>query len=447
MPLSRRQWLASTLALNAAPARPNFLFILADDLGWADLPCYGSTFHEAPALDAFAKSALRFTNAYSAGSVCSPTRASIMTGQYPCRAGITDYLPGLSSDGRKLRTPDDLDQLLLERVTCAEVLKQNGYQTFYSGKWHLGGPGFSPREQGFDEWIEEGQGKQDPAAGERYTRGALRFLDARDPARPFFAFVSYNEVHTPITPRQPWVERFRRKAAALPPLAEPWLGERNGRSRRRQDNPEYASMLANLDSYTGRLLARLDELRLSENTVVVFASDNGGLSTQAKPGPTSNLPLRAGKGWLYEGGIRIPLLVRAPGVTRAGGLCHAPVISTDWFPTFLDLARLPLQPRLHTDGVSIAPLLRGRPRLAPRTLYWHYPHYHGSTWAPGGALRDGDWKLIEFVEEDKAELYRLDRDPGERDDLASRQPARLQQLRARLAAWRRQAGARMPVPR
>lgn len=456
MPTTRRAFLASSLApslassalaLNAAPPRPNFLFVLADDLGWADLACYGSAFYETPNLDRLAASGLRFTNAYSAGAVCSPTRSAIMTGRYPCRAGITDYLPGLSSEGRKLKTPDDLDQLPLDRVTFAEVLKQNGYQTFYSGKWHLGGDGFSPREQGFDEWIEEGKGKQDPTGGERYTQGALRFLNGRDKAKPFFAFVSYNEVHTPITPREPWVGHFREKASALPKLAETWTKERDGRSRIRQDHPEYASMLANLDSYTGRLLSRLEEMRLDSNTVVVFASDNGGLCTQPKPGPTSNLPLRAGKGWLYEGGIRVPLMVRAPGVTRAGSTCHAPVISTDYFPTFLDLARLPNQPALHQDGASLAPLLGGRAALPPRTLYWHYPHYHGSTWAPGGALRDGDWKLVEFFEENKAELYRLDRDLGERDDLAAKEPARVKQLQARLAAWRKEAGAQMPVPR
>lgn len=446
MPLSRRAFLASSLALKAAPPRPNFLFVLADDLGWADLPCYGSTFHETPNLDRFAASALRFTTAYSAGAVCSPTRASIMTGCYPCRAGITDYLPGLSSEGRKLKTPDDLDALPLDRLTIGEAFKQNGYQTFYAGKWHLGGSGFSPLEQGFDSWIEEGRGKQDPKGGERYTQGALRFLDTRDSSRPFFAFVSYNEVHAPITARDPWVEHFRRKAAALPPLAEPFLNERRGRSRVRQDDPEYASMLANLDHYTGRLLARLDDLRLHENTVVVFCSDNGGLCTQAKPGPTSNFPLRSGKGWLYEGGIRVPLLVRVPGITKPGATCDAQVISTDYFPTLLDLAGLPLQPRLHQDGVSIAPLLRGRPHLPARTLYWHYPHYHGSTWAPGGALRDGNWKLIEFFEENKAELYRLDKDLAERNDLAPRQPARVQQLQAKLAAWRNEAGAKMPVP-
>jgi arylsulfatase A-like enzyme len=451
MPLSRRAFLSSLPALSlAAPKpRPNFLFVLADDLGWADLPSYGSSFHETPNLDRLASSACRFTNAYSACPVCSPTRASIMTGRYPARVGITDYLPGLPSTNRKLKTPEDLGQLPLEEVTFAEVLKQNGYQTFYGGKWHLRTKGtteFSPLEQGFDHYIDEGRGPQDPTGGPRYTDGALKFLDARDSSKPFFAFLGFNEVHMPMTPRDRWLDHFTRKAAALPPLPQPSIPERNGFSRLRQDNPVYASMLADLDHHTGRLLAKLDQLRLTDNTVVVFVSDNGGLCTHAKLVPASNAPLRSGKGWLYEGGIRVPFLLRAPGLTRPASTCDTPVITTDFFPTILQLAGLPLQPKLHIDGQPITEAIRPNAKPSPRTLYWHYPHYHGSTWAPGGALRDGNWKLIEFFEENQAELYRLDNDISERKDLAAAEPARLKSLQTKLAAWRQEVGAIMPVP-
>ncbi|MBI4893055.1 MAG: sulfatase-like hydrolase/transferase, partial [Acidobacteria bacterium] len=223
MPLSRRAFLSSAastpLAWTAPKPRPNFLFILADDLGWSDLPSYGSTFHETPNLDRFASASCRFTNAYSAGAVCSPTRASIMTGRYPARIGLTDYLPGLPSTGRKLKTPDDLDQLPLEETTFAEILSQHGYQTHYAGKWHLGAGPYSPLAQGFSQYIDEGDGPRDPTGGSRYTDATLKFLEQHDPSKPFFAFVSYNEVHLPLTPRQRWLPHFQEKAAALPPLS------------------------------------------------------------------------------------------------------------------------------------------------------------------------------------------------------------------------------------
>ncbi len=448
-PISRRELMSAGLPWLAAPAaapRPNVLFILADDLGWADLSCYGSTFHETPVLDRLAQSGMRFTCAYSAGAVCSPTRASIMTGKYPARVGITDYIPGLAVEGRKLRTPEDLHHLPLEEVTAGEALRAAGYQTFYAGKWHLGGEGFSPAQQGFEIHVEEGGGKRDGATAARYTGGCLRFLAERDPKRPFFAFVSYNEPHLPIIAREPYVRHFERKAASLPAVREPLIRERNGLTRVRQDNAAYASVLSALDEHVGKLLGKLEELRLAENTVVIFTSDNGGLATHAKGGPTSNAPLRSGKGWLYEGGIRVPLIVRAPGLTGAGSVCEAQLISTDYYPTLLELAGLPLRPQQHRDGASFAALLRGAKARSARTLYWHYPHYHGSTWAPGGALRDGDFKLIEFFEENAAELYRLEEDLGERRNLAAMLPERVKELRAKLAAWRQAVGAVMPTP-
>jgi arylsulfatase A-like enzyme len=448
---SRRRLLSSftplcfALRARGAPAkRPNILFILADDLGWKDLSCYGSTFHETPNIDRLAGSGMKFTCAYTAGTVCSPTRASIVTGRYPARVGITDYLPGLPSEGRKLRTPLDLDQLPLDQVTIGEVLRQLGYQTFYAGKWHLGARGFSPLEQGFDVYVDEGTGKQG-INSPRYTQGFCDFLEGRDPKKPFFAFVSYNEPHTPITAREPWIRHFEEKAARLPPAPAP-IRERDGQTRMRQDNAPYASMLAMLDDQVGKLTAKLAELGLEKESVVVFTSDNGGLSTLKEVGPTCNLPLRAGKGWIYEGGIRVPLIVRAPGITSPGSTCGLPLISTDYFATLVDIAGGPPLPELHKDGQSVLPLLRGRSGSAPRTFYWHYPHYHGSTWAPGGGIRSGKWKLIEFFEERAVELYDLEQDPGERRNLAASSPAMVRQLRSSLAAWRQEVGAAMPVP-
>ena len=222
--------------------------------------------------------------------------------------------------------------------------------------------------------------------------------------------------------------------------------ERNGITRLYQDNPDYASMLYAMDELAGRVFSKLDELKLTDNTVVVFTSDNGGLCTHAKPDfmPTANPPFRSGKGWCYEGGIRVPLLIRAPGVTRAGATCDVPAISNDFYPTFLELAGLPAMPDQHRDGVSLVKALRGARSLGRQTLYWHYPHYHGSTWAPGAALRHGDWKLIEFYEEEKTELYNLSNDIGERNDLSARMPGLTRKLRAQLRQWQRSVGAKMP---
>lgn len=441
----------AALAAGAAePVRPNFVIFLVDDLGWADLGCYGSTFYETPNLDRFAASGVRFTNAYSAGSVCSPTRASLMTGRYPARVGITDYLPGLPGTGEKLVTPADRDELPLQELTVAEALKEHGYRTFYGGKWHLGGKGFEPQQQGSDVYVdaENGNWQKDPLESDRLTNAALEFIGEEDPARPFFSYISFHKVHTPILPYPKHIGRFREKAGTLPTAPEP-TPERNGLTRARQDDPEYASEVAAVDGHVGRVLARLDELGIADETVVIFMSDNGGLSTRSRPGPTANLPLRAGKGWLYEGGIRIPLLVRAPGVTTAGAVCDVPVVTTDFFPTVLELAGLPPLPARHVDGVSLVPVLKDCGRgdaLRREAIYWHYPHYHGSTWAPGGAVRAGNWKLIELFEDGATELYDLVSDPGERRDLSREQPEKRDELLRRLRDWRREVGAAMPTP-
>lgn len=446
--LSCGSMVAAFLPPIAAAEKPNFVFILADDLGYADLGCYGSAFHETPNIDRLASEGRRFTQAYSAGAVCSPTRSSIMTGKYPVRTGITDYIPGLSSAGRKLQTTRTKTQLALEEVTLGEALQAGGYQTFYAGKWHLGGKGFEPDSQGFEVYRGDRQldnRAQDWQSGQRLTDAALDFLAKHDATRPFLMYLAYHEPHIPILDYPRHIERFRAKAKNLSPFAGPKvIAERDGQTRVVQDDPAYGSELAGLDEWVGRVLEGLDKTGLAKNTIVVFVSDNGGLSTKAAPGSTSNQPLRAGKGWLYEGGIRVPLIVRGPGIAKPGTTCDAAVISTDLYPTLLELAGLPLRPAQHVDGTSFAALLGGGDAPAARSLFWHYPHYHGSTWAPGGAIREGDWKLIEFFEEGASELYNVKEDIGERNNLASQHPELVKTLQRKLAAWRTSAGAVMP---
>ncbi len=446
--------------------RPNFVFFLVDDLGWKDLGCYGSTFYDTPNIDRLAASGMRFTDAYAACPVCSPTRASIMTGKYPARLGITDWIPGQRPKNRKLLAPPIHNQLALGEVTIAEALKEAGYRTFFAGKWHLGGEGFFPEQQGFD--INKGghhRGSppggyyspyknpklKDGPAGEyltdRLTDESIRFLQARG-KEPFLLYLSFYTVHTPIQACKRHLETFKKKAEALPPLKGPdQIKERDGWTKLRQDNPAYASMVHAMDENVGRVLDKLDQLGLTETTVVVFMSDNGGLSTLRRRGyPTSNLPLRAGKGWCYEGGIREPMIIRAPGVTRPGGVCGVPVTSTDFYPTMLELAGLAARPKQHVDGLSLVPLLAGGKTLPRDAIYWHYPHYHGSTWTPGAAVRAGDWKLIEFYDEGTVELYNLSKDIGERRDLARKMPEKKNELLTLLHTWQKRVGAKMPRP-
>ncbi len=447
--------------------KPNFIFILVDDLGWKDLGCYGSEFYESPNIDHLASQGMKFTNAYAASPFCSPTRASIMTGKHPARIGITDWIPGRNPKDTKLIQPEDVHQLPLEEITIAEALKQEGYRTFFAGKWHLGNQGYFPEDQGFDI-NKGGHHKGSPPGGyyapynnpkltdgpegeylpDRLTDESIQFLEQSQQA-PFFLFLSFYTVHTPIQASKRHLEYFEKKAGKLTSETErpAFIRERNGWTKQEQNDPAYASMIFALDENIGRLLRTLQILNLDERTVIIFMSDNGGLSTLGREwAPTSNQPLRAGKGWCYEGGIREPMIIRAPGITQMGSICNVPVTSHDFYPTILQLAGLPLDPKQHVDGLSLLPLLKGEANLERNALFWHYPHYHGSTWTPGTAIRSGGWKLIEFFEEDKIELYNLNEDIGERNDLALDYPGKAQELKKLLHNWQKEIGAKMPVP-
>ena len=447
-----------------AKKKTNFVFFLVDDMGMMDLGTYGSTFHETPNIDQLAKTGMKFNYGYAACPVCSPTRASIMTGRHPVRVDITDWIPGSSNNKKnKLLHPEDRDNLALKEVTIAEELKSHGYQTFFAGKWHLGNEGHWPTDQGFDINIG-GHHRGSPPGGyyapwnnpaleakkkdeyltERLTEESTRFLEKRNQDKPFLLYLSYYNIHTPIQPYRKHIDHYQKKAEKFSGTT-PTEQEHLGQTRMRQDNPALASMVAAVDDSVGTLLAKLNELGLSDDTVVIFFSDNGGLSTKAKMGPGSNSPLRAGKGWLYEGGVREPTIIRAPGVTQAGSVSNQPMVSMDFFATMLELAGLPLRPNLHMDGRSLLPELKGK-KGKPRPLYWHYPHYHGSTWKPGASIREGDWKLIKFYDQEKVELYNLKKDPSEKKDLAKKNSAKSKELENKLLAWQKQMNAKLPKP-
>ncbi len=450
------------LARDGARQKLNFVFILIDDMGWTDAGCYGSTFYETPNIDRLAAKGMRFTDAYAACPVCSPTRASIMAGKYPARLHLTNWLYG---DIRKqLVGPRYIRQLPLEEVTVAEALKAAGYTTGFVGKWHLGGEGYWPEHQGFDTNVA-GWTSGSPRGGyfspyknprlndgpkgeyltDRLTDEAVRFLE-KNRERPFLLYLSHYAVHTPLQAKRHYTDKYKAKAASLPAAKGPrFLPEAERQTRQVQDHPVYASMVQSMDESVGRVMKKLEDLGVADRTVVIFMSDNGGLST-SEGHPTSNVPLRAGKGWLYEGGIREPMIIKWPGVVRPGSLCHEPVTSTDFYPTMLEMAGLRPRPAQHVDGLSLVPLLKGGRSLDRRAIFWHYPHYSPQGGRPSGAVRVGNHKLIEFYEDDRIELYDLKADIGEKRNLAAKMPQRAAKLRRMLHDWRRALDARMPTP-
>ena len=445
-------------------ARPNILFILADDLGWSDLGCYGADLHETPRLDRFANESVRFTQAY-AMSVCSPTRAMLMTGKHAARLHFTIWAEGALEGGpknRRLREAVSIAELPHSETTIAKRLQSAGYLTALVGKWHLGGWEHYPETHGFDVniggtgwgapqtfwWPYSGSGRfgsefryvphlEFGRPGEyltdRLTDEAMKVMDQAGD-KPFFVCLAHHSVHTPIEAKTNDIQYFDAK------LRE-GLNHRHG---------VYAAMTKNLDDNVGRILDHLQQRGLDRNTVVIFASDNGGYvgfdkaSGRTMP-VTSNNPLRSGKGSLYEGGIRVPLLIRWPGVTSGGATCDEPVILADMFPTLLGAAGLP-PPGGVSDGLDLAPLLKNpATKLERDALCFHYPHYYHTT-TPVSAIRASDWKLLEYFEDNHVELFNLRDDPSEQRDLAKDLPGRAAELRTRLHAWRESVGAALPKP-
>ena len=416
---------ASAPAHAATPARPNIVFILADDLGYMDIGANNpNTFYETPNIDALAKRGMRFTQGYSACCVCSPTRGSIMTGKYPPRFGITDFIPGMRP-GKLLSAPN-ATHLPLAETTLAEAMRDGGYATFFAGKWHLGAGEFFPGAQGFPSDLA-GTGqffyppsatpppdpKDDPKTTDRIADAAVAFIAAHK-EKPFFAYLPFLAPHNPIGARSDLVAKYeKKKLSALP---DAWGRERARDVRLVQNHAGYAAMLEQLDTALGRVFAALEK---------------NGLT---------------GKGWPYEGGTRVAWLVSAPGITKPGTTCDTPVISTDYYPTLLQLAGLPAKPEQHRDGVSLLPQLKGERTSRGKPLYWHYPHYGNQGGAPHGAIRDGDWKFIEWFEDGAVELYNIPQDISEKTNLAAQHPEKVAALRAKLIAWRTEVGAVMPTP-
>lgn len=462
--------------------KPNILFILIDDMGWRDLGCYGSTFYETPNLDRLAAEGMLFTDGYAACPVCSPTRASLLTGKYPARVGITDWIDWTArwhpQKGKLIEAPYRKG-LPESEVTVAEALRDAGYRTWHVGKWHLGGPGHYPTDYGFDiniggcEWGCPINGYFSPwgipglpdAPEGTYltdylTDEAIRLIGQPDD-RPFFMHLSHYAVHTPIQAPPKLVAKYEAKARRLG--LDQVQGTREGehfRTERMRDsvcihrllqsNPTYAAMVENLDTNIGRVQQALADTGQADNTLVIFTSDNGGLATGATGGwecaPTCNLPLQVGKGWMHEGGTREPYVVRWPGRIEPGTVCHTPITSPDLYPTLLEVAEASLRPEQHVDGVSFLPALCRESGFDRGAIFWHYPHYGNQGGEPGASVRDGDWKLIEFFEDGRLELYNLREDIGETRNLAAGQPARVRDLHATLTAWRQRVEAKIPQP-
>ena len=442
--------------LFAADSPPNVVLIVIDDLGQRDLGCYGSTFYKTPHIDQMAKDGLRFTDFYASCPVCSPTRASILTGKYPQRVNITDWIPGRKDlPDQRLKRPAINNELPLGEVTIAEALKKRGYVTGHIGKWHLGGKGFGPEQQGFDVNIAgdetgtprsyfapfENKGGTMPGlekaeAGEyltdRLATEAEKFIETNK-EKPFFLYLPHYTVHTPLRAKQSVLDKYKVK---------PRAGS--------QSNPVYAAMVESMDDAVGRVLKKLDDLKLSENTLVIFTSDNGGLATTegGPTGATFNGPLREGKGFLYEGGVRVACVMKWPGVIKPG-VTDQVACSIDFFDTILEASergakQQPDVPGGERDGWSLVPIFRGETMKA-RDIFWHYPHYANQGSRPGAAVRSGDYKLVKHFEDGRLELYDVKKDLSESRNIVAEKPAVANELSAKLAAWQKEVGARMPT--
>jgi len=457
---------------------PNIILMLIDDMGWKDLACYGSTFYETPNIDRLAAEGMLFTDAYAACPVCSPTRASILTGKYPASIGITDWIDAGNqlhpASGRLVDVPY-LKRLPQSECSLANSLKLGGYQTWHVGKWHLGDEGHLPQDHGFDVNIG-GAHQGSPGRGGYFspwsitplinadvpdgtyltdylTDEAVKLIEHRN-ERPFFLNFWYYQVHTPLQAKPEKIDKYADKARRLgldhlQTFSEdeyfPCDHKKDQKVKRRllQSDPVYAGMIESLDESVGRILDLIDSEKITNETIIVFTSDNGGLAT-AEGSPTCNTPLAEGKGWMYEGGTREPLLIRWPNHVAPNTTCSTPVSSPDFYPTFLEIAGLDSKPDQHLDGISILPLLNGEDTLDRDAIYWHYPHYGNQGGTPGSSVRCGDYKLIEFFEDNRVELYNLREDIGENNNLAEQEPKIRKQLYDLLIAWRKKVEAKIP---
>ncbi len=463
-------WICGSIGLQAdqaTPRKPNVLVFLVDDLGYMDIGAnHPETFYETPHIDRLAASGMRFTDGYAANPVCSPTRYSLMTGKYPSRIDATNFFSGNREGAFK---PAPLfDRMPLEEITIAEALSGAGYATFFAGKWHLGpSEEFWPERQGFD--INRGGHRGGgPYGGDKYfspygnptltdgpkgehlpdrlaTETAQFIADNKD--RPFLAYLSFYSVHTPLIGRPDLVAKYRKKAEAI--TGEEFADEETvwGKQQRKvrilQKHAVYAAMVEAMDQAVGKVLTQLDESGVADNTIVIFTGDNGGLST-SEGSPTSNLPLRGGKGWVYEGGIREPWIIRYPGVTRPGSVSSQPICSIDVLPTVAAAAGVRVEHKV--DGINLRPALEGG-SLDRDALYWHYPHYSNQGGFPGGAIRKGSLKLVERYEDGRVHLYDLAQDIGERNDIADQHPDQVKQMREQLHDWYREVDAKFLQPK
>lgn len=491
-------------------AKPNVILFLVDDLGWSDVGCFGSSFYETPNIDRLASQGVKFDNAYAACHVSSPSRASIMTGRYPASINLTDWLPGRGNHPfQMLLNNVTAQQLPVGEATIAETLRDNGYKTAIIGKWHVGTGEYGPLHRGFDVHIpgqyEVGwprgyyypfnmngyDGDPGEYLTDRLTEEALGYME-QNASNPFFLYMAHFAVHDPVQGRKDLVEKYKKKLAAMQrPAGSPYILEGNPddkqplsraqldsllltdaysqfkvlpnrtiKIKQFQDNIEFAAMVESMDESLGRIMAKIDELGIADNTVIIFISDNGGMSAANlnnprrvinpdeldKEFPTSNLPLRGSKGWMYEGGIRVPMVVKYPGVSRAGAVCETPVITNDLYSTIVEMTGSADRAGKVTEGVSIVPLLKGK-KVKERALYWYFPHYsnHGMQ-SPGGAIRMGDYKLLEYFENGTVQLFDLGKDIGEQHDISADKPKVADKMRRMLHSWRESVGVKDMLP-
>ncbi|MCT4598403.1 MAG: sulfatase [Vallitalea sp.] len=456
--------------------QPNIIFILIDDMGYKDLSCYESSFYETPHIDSIARDGMLFTDGYASCPVCSPSRASIMSGKYPATIGVTDWIDHSGtchpSHGLLVDAPY-IHYLPLEEISIASVLQKSHYQTWHVGKWHLGEEAYYPEKHGFDKniggcfWSHPLYGYfspyhlptlEDGPIGEnltdRLTDEAIHLIKNRDTTSPFFLNLCYYAVHTPIQAKEEDIKKYndKRKEMGIDNAEEFIIGDyfpcdhkKDQRITRRiiQSNATYAGMIENLDRNIGRVLNTLKEMGIDDNTLVVFTSDNGGLAT-AETSPTCNAPLSEGKGWMYEGGVRVPLLIKWPNIITPNSICNEPVTSPDFYPTLLEVSNNPLMPHQHQDGVSLVPLMKGKKTLDRQAIYWHYPHYGNQGSTPGSSIRMGDYKLIEFFETGDCELYNLHEDIEENVNLIESLPEKATVMKTMLKDWRNSIDAKIP---